>query len=93
MAEAIKSSIQAGQEAAASGEDDTEEKGPLCAACGNVEDHADHDRTYLKSHDFEPPKSVARAARKSKQKTQEPQSDQSSEIEKGAAMSASSAGD
>src|SRR5689334_17710683 len=37
-----------------------------CGTCGNVRSHADHDRTYIKSHDFEPPKSVARAERKSR---------------------------
>jgi hypothetical protein len=59
-----------------------------CGTCGNVKDHADHDRSYIKSHDFEPPKSVARAARKSSKKITEAQPDQSSEIETVAATDA-----
>jgi hypothetical protein len=39
-----------------------------CGTCGNPPDHADHDRTYLKSHDFEPPK----AARKKREKKETP---------------------
>jgi len=39
-----------------------------CGTCGNVKDHADHDRTYLKSHDFEPPK----AGRKKREKKDPP---------------------
>jgi Arc/MetJ family transcription regulator len=44
------------------------DKEAKCGTCGNVKDHPDHDRGYIKSHDFEPPKSVARAQRKLKQK-------------------------
>ena len=40
-----------------------------CGICGHTADHSDHDRNYIKSHDFELPKSVARAPRKLKLKT------------------------
>lgn len=30
------------------------ESGAKCGICGNVKDHSDHDRNYIKSHDFEP---------------------------------------
>jgi hypothetical protein len=46
----------------------TADKEAKCGICGNVKDHPDHDRGYIKSHDFEPPKSVARAPRKSRKK-------------------------
>lgn len=29
-------------------------KDPICDVCGNVEDHSDHDKTYLSSHPFVP---------------------------------------
>jgi hypothetical protein len=44
----------------------TPDKKAKCGVCGNPEEYSDHDRTYINSHDFEPPKSVARAERKSK---------------------------
>lgn len=53
-----------------------EGKEPKCGVCYEVEDHPNHDRNYLKSHDFVAPKSVARAARKSRQKTRTEQADQ-----------------
>ena len=63
-----------------------------CGICGHTADHSDHDRNYIKSHDFELPKSVARAARKLKQKSESTPSIQSIEGETGNAMSASGAG-
>lgn len=32
----------------------TAENTAKCGICGNVKDHSDHDRNYIKSHDFEP---------------------------------------
>lgn len=57
----------------------TADNGLKCGICGNVRDHHDHDRTYIQSHDFDtPPKSVARAKRGSKQKTEAASSTQNS---------------
>lgn len=56
------------------------DKEAKCGICGNEKDHADHDRIYLSSHDFEPPKSVARVPRKSRLKSEEQESVQGSEI-------------
>jgi hypothetical protein len=71
----------------------TADKEAKCGTCGNVKDHPDHDRGYIKSHDFEPPKSVARAPRKSKQKPDAtpsiPSSETSSEDVGNAALAAS----
>ena len=64
-----------------------------CGICGHTADHSDHDRNYIKSHDFEGPKSVARVARRLKQKSESTPSIQSTEGETANAMSASSAGD
>ena len=64
-----------------------------CGICGHTADHSDHDRNYIKSHDFEGPKSVARAPRKSKQKSESTPSIQSTEGETENALSASNAGD
>jgi hypothetical protein len=47
----------------------------------------------MKSHDFEPPKSVARAGRKSRQKKEEPGSIPNSEIEMETALVAEMSGD
>jgi hypothetical protein len=72
---------------------DTEAK---CSICGNAKDHADHDRTYVKSHDFELPKSVARASRKSKNNKEGASSTQTLETEAksaGSAALAASGGD
>lgn len=52
----------------AAAKEPTADKDLKCGTCGNPPDHADHDRHYLKSHDFEPPKSVARVPRKSRTK-------------------------
>ena len=41
-------------------------KALLCGICGQLAGHPDHDKAYLSAHDFEPPKSVARAGRKSR---------------------------
>lgn len=60
-----------------------------CGICGNPKDHADHDRTYLKSHDFEAPKSVASATKRSSRKGAAANNTQSTEIVSVAAMSAS----
>jgi hypothetical protein len=57
----------------------TPDKAAKCGICGQVADASDHDRTYINSHDFEPPKSVARAPRKSKQKSENASSIPSSE--------------
>lgn len=64
--------------AATAPKEPTADKDLKCGTCGNVKDHADHDRGYIKSHDFEPPKSVARAPRKSRQKIEGASSTQSS---------------
>lgn len=65
-----------------------------CGICYHVKDHPDHDRTYLKSHDFEPPKSVARAPRKSKPKSEATSSTQSLDVVTDVAIGAgASAGD
>jgi Arc/MetJ family transcription regulator len=55
------------------------DKEAKCGTCGNVKDHPDHDRSYIKSHDFEPPKSVARAPRRSSKKSEATPSIQSLE--------------
>jgi hypothetical protein len=69
------------------------DKEAKCGTCGNVKDHPDHDRGYIKSHDFEPPKSVARAPRRSSKKPEEtssiPSSETSSEDVGNAALAAS----
>jgi hypothetical protein len=71
----------------------TGDKEAKCGTCGNVKDHPDHDRSYIKSHDFEPPKSVARAPRRSSKKPEEtssiPSSETSSEDVGNAALAAS----
>jgi DNA repair exonuclease SbcCD ATPase subunit len=69
------------------------DKEPICGVCGNAQEHPDHAKTYLSSHDFEGPKSVARVGRKSKQKSEAPASGQSSETGTDAAMAASNIGD
>lgn len=60
-----------------------------CGICGHPADHPDHDRTYLKSHDFEAPKSVATATRRSSRKAAAANITPSSETGAGAAMGAS----
>jgi hypothetical protein len=71
----------------------TADKEANCGTCGNVKDHPDHDRGHINSHDFEPPKSVARAPRKSKPKEAHilsiPGSETSSEGAGDAALAAS----
>jgi hypothetical protein len=42
-------------------------KEPLCGVCGNPQDYQDHFKPSPNYHEFDPPKSVARAGRKSKQ--------------------------
>jgi len=64
------------------------DKEAKCGICGNVKDHADHDRNYLRSHDFEPPKVAARAGRKSRPKPGATSSVPSSEIETVTAIAA-----
>ena len=64
-----------------------------CGICGHTADHSDHDRNYIKSHDFEGPKSVARVARKLKQKSESTPSIQSIEGETESVLAASSGGD
>ena len=49
-------------------QDPPADKNAKCGICGNPFNHADHDRAYIKSHDFEPSKPVVRATRKLKQK-------------------------
>jgi hypothetical protein len=69
-------------------------KEPKCGVCYEVESHSNHDMRYLSSHKFDPPKSVARAPRKSRQKTEEAKATPSSEIGKDAALGVgASAGD
>lgn len=68
-------------------------EGAKCAICGNVLGHPDHDRSYIKSHDFEGPKPVARATRKSKQKSEATNSTPSIEAGTESVLAASSAGD
>ncbi|HEX2879856.1 MAG TPA: hypothetical protein VHO25_10030 [Polyangiaceae bacterium] len=58
------------------------EKEAKCGVCGNPREHSDQDRAYLKSHDFDEGKSVARAPSQSKQKPPDFGSVQSSEIAK-----------
>jgi hypothetical protein len=51
-----------------------------CGICGNLKGHPDHDTEhYLGAHEFEGPKPVARAGRKSKQKSENASSIPSSE--------------
>jgi hypothetical protein len=79
------------------------DSGALCVAnvptldvpCGEPESALIHDIAggYASYHEFEGPKLVARAPRKSKQKPEAALSDQSSEIETVSAISASSGGD
>jgi hypothetical protein len=66
----------------------TADKEAKCGICGNVKEHSDHDRSYIKSHDFEPPKSVARVPRKSKQKSEAAISIQNLEIVPGSVSDA-----
>jgi hypothetical protein len=66
----------------------TADKEAKCGTCGNVKDHPDHDRSYIKSHDFEPPKSVTRVPRKSKQKSEAAISIQNLEIVPGSVSDA-----
>lgn len=46
----------------------TSDTEPKCAICYQPADHSDHDLTYLSSHQFEAPKSVASATRRSSRK-------------------------
>lgn len=71
----------------------TPDKEAKCGVCGQVADNPDHDRTYINSHDFEPPKSAGRAGRKSRQKKEEPGSIPNSEIETETAIAAGASGD
>lgn len=66
---------------------------PNCGICGNPEDHADHDRTYLKSHDFEAPKSVASAAKRSSRKGAAANNTQSIETNSEGALAVGASGD
>jgi len=70
-----------------------QEKDAKCGICGNVQDHADHDRSYLRSHDFEAPKSVARAGRKSSRKGSGTSSDPPTASEGDAAIAVGGSGD
>ena len=36
-----------------------------CGICGHTADHSDHDRNYIKSHDFEGPKSAKKKRKES----------------------------
>jgi hypothetical protein len=68
MAEAIKNSLQAQQPGAADEDEGSEDAGPLCGACGHTADYQDHFKPSPQYHEFDAPKSVARAPRKSKQR-------------------------
>lgn len=67
--------------------------GPNCGICGQPQNHSDHDLTYLSSHQFEAPKSVASAARRSSRKGAGASSTPNIEAETESALSASSGGD
>lgn len=69
------------------------DKDAKCAICGNTQDHSDHDRSYLKSHDFEGPKSVARAGRRSSRKDAGTSSTPNTASEAGDAIAAGATGD
>lgn len=64
------------------------DKEAKCGICGNPEDFQDHFQPSPNYHPFDPPKSVARAVRKSRQKKGTESSVPSSEIETVAATSA-----
>jgi hypothetical protein len=68
-------------------------KDPICGVCGNPQDFQDHFHPSPNYHDFEGPKPVARAPRKSRQKSEPAPSGQSSETGTDAAMVASNVGD
>ena len=69
------------------------DKDAKCGICGNVQDHSDHDRSYLRSHDFEPPKSAARAGRRSSRKGSGTSSEASTANEAGDAIAVGGSGD
>lgn len=69
------------------------DKEPMCGLCGNAPIFQDHFKPSPNFHEFEGPKLVARAPRKSKAKSEAALSDQSSEIKTETAISASSGGD
>lgn len=81
MAEAIKNSLEAQQPLILNEDVEAEETGPLCGACGHIADYQDHFKPSPQYHEFDAPKFVARAQRKSKQKKEEPGSIPNSEIE------------
>jgi hypothetical protein len=94
LAAAIKNSLEAQKKASTISADQGDDSGPLCGTCGNTEDFQDHFRPSPNYHEFEGPKPVARAGRKSKQKPGETSSAPSSEIESETAIAAGgSAGD
>jgi|ERR1041385_8268053 hypothetical protein len=88
MAEAIKSSLEAQQPLIENEDVQAQEDGPLCGACGHGADYQDHFKPSPQYHEFDGPKSVARAPRKSRQKKEEPGSTPNSEIETETALSA-----
>jgi DNA repair exonuclease SbcCD ATPase subunit len=77
-----KASTKKATASASAQQDPPADKDAKCGICGNPPDHADHDRTYVRSHDFEAPKPVVRAGRKSRTKPGDTSSAASSEIEK-----------
>lgn len=60
-----------------------------CGICGNVKDHSDHDRNYLKSHDFEP----AKVATKRRSRKVESTTDTGAEVETETALTTSAGRD
>lgn len=68
-------------------------KDPICGVCGNGQDFQDHFKPAPNYHEFEGPKPVARAPRKSKPKLEAPASTPSIEGETASVTSASNAGD
>jgi hypothetical protein len=69
------------------------DKEPMCGLCGNAPGFQDHFKPSPNYHEFEGPKPVARAPRKSKQKSEATVSTQSIEDAKDSAISAPSGGD
>jgi len=68
-------------------------KDPICGVCGNPQDFQDHFAPSPNYHEFEGPKPVARAGRKSRQKPDPAPSGQSSETGTENVLVASNVGD
>ena len=66
MAETIKNSLEAQQQANADNDDEGDETGPLCGVCGNIKDYQDHFKPSPNYHKFDGPKPVGGGRRSSK---------------------------